>query len=78
METIMSKIKEGITEIFPAAVGLEIIPDTPLSNIPDWDSMASVNFQVYLEEAFSVEIPTDLLEGGSTIGEIIAHIGKSN
>lgn len=78
MQEILLKIREGIQEIFPAASSVEVIPDTLLNHIPDWDSMSSVNFKVFLEEAFSTFIPDDLLEGGSTIGEIIAFIRKSN
>jgi acyl carrier protein len=78
MQTILFKIREGIQELFPAAVGFEIIPDTLLNHIPDWDSMSSVNFKVFLEENFKVGIPDDLLEGGSTIGDIIAHVTGTN
>jgi acyl carrier protein len=38
--------------------------------------MTSVNFKVFLEETFGVSIPDDLLEGGSTIGEVIAFIRR--
>ncbi len=78
MEEVLVKIKEGIYELFPSAMGFEVIPDTLLNHIPDWDSMSSVNFKVYLEETFGVMVPEDLLEGGSSIGEIIAFIRKPN
>jgi len=78
MEQILSKIKEGIPEIFPAAFGFKIIPDTILSDIPEWDSMSSVNFKVFLEETFQVKIPDDLLEGESTIIEIIHFITRAD
>jgi hypothetical protein len=35
MQAILSKIREGIEEIFQAAAGLEVIPDTLLNHIPD-------------------------------------------
>ena len=78
MQAILFKIREGIEEIFPAAAGFEVIPDTLLNHIPDWDSMSSVNFKVFLEETFRVMVPEDLLEGGSSVGEIIAFIRKPN
>lgn len=78
MQAILLKIREGIQELFPGAIGFEIIPDTLLNHIPDWDSMSSVNFKVFLEENFKVGIPDDLLEGGSTIGDIIVHITGTN
>jgi acyl carrier protein len=67
----LQTIREGIPE-------LEVQPDTPLSDIPEWDSMTSVNFKVFLEEAFGVSIPDELLEGGSTIGEVISFIRRAD
>jgi acyl carrier protein len=78
MSEVLSTIREGIPDFFPGAVGFEIGPDTLLNHIPEWDSMSSVNFKVFLEEAFGVKIPDDLLEGGSTIGEVINYIGSAN
>jgi acyl carrier protein len=40
--------------------------------------MSTVNFKVFLEETFSVMVPENLLEGGSSVGEIIAFIRKPN
>lgn len=74
MQQTLHKITEGIYEIFPAAMGFEVAPDTLLNHIPDWDSMSSVNFKVFLEEVFKVPVPDDLLEGGTSIAEIIAHV----
>lgn len=76
MQEVLLKIKEGIPELFPGADGFEIVPDTLLNHIPEWDSMSSVNFKVFLEETFGVKIPDDLLEGGSTIGEVISFIRR--
>jgi len=78
MLEILSTIREGIPELFPGAYGFEIEPDTLLNQIPEWDSMSSVNFKVFLEEKFGVKIPDDLLEGGSTIGEVISFIRRAN
>jgi acyl carrier protein len=78
MQSIMATIKQGIQELFPAAMDLEIVPDTALDDIPDWDSMSSVNFKVFLEETFKVPIPEDLLNGGSTIGDIVAYVGNGH
>ncbi|MGC9197048.1 MAG: acyl carrier protein [Syntrophobacteraceae bacterium] len=73
----LATIREVIPELFPAAMGFQVQPDTLLSDIPEWDSMTSVNFKVFLEETFGVTIPDDLLEGGSTIGEVITFIGRA-
>ena len=47
-------------------MGFDMIPDTLLNDIPERDSMTSVNVKVFLEETFGVSIPDDLLEGEST------------
>jgi acyl carrier protein len=75
---VLAVIREGIPEIFPDAVGFAIEWDTLLSDIPEWDSMSSVNFKVFLEETFGVTIPDELLEGGSTIGEVVTFIRRAD
>jgi len=76
MSEVLAVIREGIPELFPGAIGFEIATETLLNDIPEWDSMTSVNFKVFLEETFGVTIPDDLLEGGSTIGEVITFIRR--
>ena len=78
MLEVLATIREGIPELFPGALGFDIVPDTLLNDIPEWDSMTSVNFKVFLEETFGVSIPDDLLEGGSTIGEVITFIRRAD
>ncbi|MGC8491761.1 MAG: acyl carrier protein [Syntrophobacteraceae bacterium] len=74
----LATIREVIPELFPGAAGFQIQAETMLNDIPEWDSMTSVNFKVFLEETFGVTIPDDLLEGGSTIGEVITFIGRAD
>ncbi len=78
MSEVLSAIRESIPDLFPGAIGFEIGPDTLLNHIPEWDSMSSVNFKVFLEETFGVKISDDLLEGGSTIGEVINFIRRAD
>ena len=78
MSEVLATIREGIPELFPGAIGFEIGPETLLNDIPEWDSMTSVNFKVFLEETFGVIIPDDLLEGGSTVGEVITFIRRAD
>jgi len=78
MSEVLAAIREGIPELFPGAMGFEIATETLLNDIPEWDSMTSVNFKVFLEETFGVTIPDDLLEGGSTIGEVITFIRRAD
>jgi len=74
MQSMMERIREGIQDMFPAAIGAEITTEMALKQIPDWDSMSSVNFKVFLEENFGAQVPDELLEGGSTLREIIRFI----
>lgn len=76
MLEVLTTIRDGIPQLFPGAAGFEVQSDTLLNDIPEWDSMTSVNFKVFLEETFGITIPDDLLEGGSTIGEIITFIRR--
>jgi acyl carrier protein len=78
MQLILTKIRDGITEILPEAMGFEIHLETPLNEIPEWDSMTSVNFKVYLEETFRIKVPDELLEGDSKIGEVIEFIRRTD
>ena len=78
MQDMMVKIADGITEMIPAAMGFPMVPGTPLNLIPEWDSMMSVNFKVFLEETFGVRIPEDLLEGDSTMGDVIEFIRRTD
>lgn len=78
MNEILIKVRNGISDIFPDAMGFEVHPDTSLESIPEWDSMSSVNLKVFLEETFGVRIPDELLEGETTIGEVIEFIRGAN
>lgn len=76
MHDILTKIRNGIQELFPDIGGLPITAETRLGEIPDFDSMASVNLQTFLEANFPLKIPLDMLNEETTIGELVIHIGK--
>ena len=76
-EGIVAKITEGLNEVFPDSVGVEVNGETLLDEIPDWDSMASVNLQMFLETAFECSVPNELLSGETPIGDIVEHIQAS-
>jgi len=76
MDEIMTKIRNGILELFPDIGSLPITADTLLGEIPDFDSMAAVNLQTFLEANFPLKIPLDMLNEETTIGELVVHIGK--
>jgi acyl carrier protein len=73
-EGIVAKITEGLNEVFPESEGMEVNGETLLDEIPYWDSMASVNLQIFLETAFGCSVPAQLLSGETPIGDIVEHI----
>ena len=64
-------IADGLQDIFPGMPEIALNAKTQLDEIPDWDSMAAVNFQMFLQDCFGVAVPNDFLTGERTIGEII-------
>lgn len=74
----LSKLIQGIFDIFPDLDGLEIDGETTLGKIPDWDSMAAVNLQVFIEENFKVQLPLDLLNENARIAEVVKFIDDPN
>ncbi len=76
MEDILRKIRAGILENFPDAAAVAITPETKLGEIPEWDSIAAVNLQTYLQETFPVRIPLDLLTDETAVGELATFIKK--
>ena len=73
-EGIVAKITEGLNEVFPESEGMEVNGETLLDEIPYWDSMASVNLQIFLETAFGCSVPAELLSAETPIGDIVEHI----
>ncbi len=73
-EGIVAKITEGLNEVFPESEGMKVNGETLLDEIPYWDSMASVNLQIFLETAFGCPVPAQLLSGETSTGDIVEHI----
>lgn len=71
---MLPKIIDGLKDLFPEVGEMTITPETTLGELPDWDSMAAVNFQTFLEGAFGVSVPQDLLGEEATIGDVMAVI----
>ncbi len=76
MNTTFQKITSGIKELFPDSTDLELKPDSALGDLPDWDSLAAVNLQAFLEQAFSLSVPGDLLHEELTLKELVDFIEK--
>ncbi len=78
MSDTFSKIEEGIQELFPETEDMDITPDMELGAIPDWDSMASVNLQGFLEQTFRITVPQDLLHEETKISEVISFVEEEH
>lgn len=74
MDSICVKVVEGIHEIFPESEGIRFATDSILGELPDWDSMAAVNLQSYLQQQFNIEVPLELLAEETTLEELAAFL----
>lgn len=76
MNEIMEKIKYGILDLFPEIGRVPITPEMCLGAIPNYDSMAAVNLQTFLEENFPLKVSLDMLTAEMPLGELVAYIGR--
>ena len=72
--TILEEIILGMQEIFPDTEDVEMPPDLTLGELPEWDSMAVVNLQTYLESAFQIKVPEEFLGEETTLEEVAAIV----
>ncbi len=49
----------------------QIRPNQPLREVPGWDSMRAVNFQMELESAYGVDLSDALITGSSSLDQIV-------
>ena len=76
MNEIMEKIKYGILDLFPEIGKVPITAEMCLGAIPNYDSMAAVNLQTFLEENFPLKVSLDILTAEMPLGELVAYIGR--
>jgi acyl carrier protein len=74
MDAILKRIFAGLRELFPDLEDVDLTPQMPLIEVPDWDSMAAVNLQSFLEQQFQVRVPQDLLSEETTLAEIAGFV----
>jgi len=74
MADTLKKLKAGIEDLFPEVERIAVTGETRLGDIPDFDSMAAVNLQTFIEENFKVAIPLDLLGEDTTLKDIVDFI----
>jgi acyl carrier protein len=71
MSSQLAQLVEGLEEIFPEAIEMDITSETKLEELPDWESMAVVNLQALIERLFEVNIPQEIMGDETTIGELV-------
>ena len=76
MNEVMEKIKYGILDLFPEIGKVPITSEMRLGAIPNYDSMAAVNLQTFLEENFPLKVSLDMLTAEMPLGELVAYIGR--
>lgn len=76
MNEVMEKIKYGILDLFPEIGKAPITAEMCLGAIPNYDSMAAVNLQTFLEENFPLKVSLDILTAEMPLGELVAYIGR--
>jgi acyl carrier protein len=74
MEVSAAQLIKGLEELFPECQGTNLSVETVLGEMPEWDSMAAVNFQTFLLQEFDMEVPLELLADETQIKEVIAYI----
>ena len=74
MASTLKTLKVGIEDLFPEVGNLIITGETRLGDIPDFDSMAAVNLQSFIDDKFKVASPLDLLGEDTTLKDIVDFI----
>lgn len=73
---IFEKIKEILVdqlEVDPEKVTM----DADLLNDLDADSLDVVDLVMSVEDEFDIEIPDEVLEGASTVGDVVRYLEKN-
>lgn len=74
MDVLLEQIIESLQEVFPEAGSITFASDSILGEVPDWDSMAAVNLQTYLQQKFEIEVPLEFLADETTLDEVMNFI----
>jgi acyl carrier protein len=75
-EFMDEKIILSIKSVFENFDENQFSHDMLLEDIPDWDSMNSVNFQAELELAFDVDMSDEVLSGDMKISDVVDILDK--
>jgi acyl carrier protein len=76
MKVSSASIIEGLQTVFPECRQMDLSSETLLGDLPEWDSMAAVNFQTYLQQQFDLEVPIELLADSTSLQEVMEFIAN--
>jgi acyl carrier protein len=76
MKVSSAVLIKGLHEIFPDSETMDLSSNTTLGDLPEWDSMAAVNFQTYLHQQFDLEVPIELLADSTSLQEVMEFIAN--
>ncbi len=77
MAVSIEQLSTGLVEVFPESARMEFTAETTLGELPEWDSMAAVNFQTWLLKDFDIEVPLEMLADETRLEEIIAFLDEA-
>jgi acyl carrier protein len=72
----MKKLLEIIKDLFEDFDENDFSEDLELSQIPDWDSMNAINFQMEIEAAFGVELNPDFIDAFLKVSDVIKELKR--
>lgn len=66
----MEDFKEILAKKFPESTRLTLNDDTPLEEIPGWDSLEGIDFISRIEKSYQVAFELEEIVGFVSIGDI--------
>jgi len=76
MSEILETIKNALADLFPEVGTMTLTEATRLGEIPDYDSMAAINIQTFLEETYPLKVSLDMLNEEMTLGELAEYVSR--
>ena len=73
----MDRIKQALKNVFEEFSEEFFNENMLLGDIPDWDSMNSVNFQIELESVFGVDLSDIVLKEEYKISDLLIILRKA-
>ena len=76
MEVSSATLIKGLHEVFPDCEEIPLSAKSLLGELPEWDSMAAVNLQTYLQQHYELEVPIELLADSTSLQEVLEFMSN--